>query len=73
MKPDLTQEDRTLVKLRDDLYEGSWDQMLADLEARRDGKPYIFKFASRLHDDIDRIARLRQTEAQYGINLADYV
>lgn len=71
--PGLSPEERILVQLRDELYEGSWDEMLRDLEARRDGRPYIFKMASRVGDDIERIGRLRQTEAQYGVNLADYL
>ena len=72
-KPSLTAEERVLVKLREDLYEGSWDEMLADLQARRDGKPYVFKFASRVAEDINRISRLRRTEVENGVNLADYV
>jgi hypothetical protein len=69
----LSDEERVLVQLRDELYEGSWEEMQRDLEARRDGKPYVFKLASRVGEDLDRIARLRQTEAQYGVNLADYL
>jgi hypothetical protein len=69
----LSAEERVLVKLRDELYEGSWTEMLKDLEARRDGKPYVFKLASRVSEDIARIGRLRQIESGHQINLGEYV
>ncbi|MBV8878465.1 MAG: hypothetical protein JO332_00740, partial [Planctomycetaceae bacterium] len=39
----LSPDEKTLVTLRDELYGGSWDQMLGDLRDRLKGKPYIFK------------------------------
>lgn len=38
----LTQEERTLIVLREELYDGSWEAMEADLEDRLEGRPYIF-------------------------------
>ena len=73
LKIKLSAEERVLVKLRDDLYEGAWDEMKRDLEARRDDKPYVFKMASRVADDLERVSRLRKLEVENGINLADYV
>lgn len=69
----LSQEDRMLIILQGELYEGDWDAMLADLKNRLDGKPYIFKLANRIRDDISRIERLRAFEAERKIRLADYV
>ena len=66
-------EERMLVVLKCELYEGSWDEMEADLKARLDGRPYIFKLAHRIADDLDRIERLRAFEQDFGIDLADYV
>ncbi len=62
-----------LVVLKRELYEGSWDEMAADLQARLAGKPYIFKLAHRIEDDLGRIDRLRAIEQRYGVDLSDYV
>ncbi len=62
-----------LVVLKRELYEGSWDDMAADLRARLEGRPYIFKLTSRITDDLERITRLREFEAGRGVDLSDYV
>ena len=59
----LTEEECMLLTLRDELYEGSWDNMLQDLRDRLKGKPYIFKLVNRIEEDIIRIEKLRQYEA----------
>jgi hypothetical protein len=69
----LTSEERMLVVLKRELYEGSWDEMAADLEARLAGRPYIFRLAHRITDDLQRIARLRDFEKQANVDLSDYV
>ena len=69
----LPREERMLVVLKRELYEGSWDEMAADLEARLEGRPYIFKLANRITDDLERIRRLRAFEQQHVVDLADYV
>jgi hypothetical protein len=66
-------EQRMLVVLKRELYEGSWDEMVADLTARLEGRPYIFKLAHRITDDLERIDRLQAFEQQSGIDLSDYV
>ena len=68
----MTNEERMLVVLKAELYEGSWDEMAADLQARLDGGPYIFKLAHRITDDLDRIRR-RAFEETCGVNLSEYV
>ena len=65
----LASEERMLVLLKRELYEGSWDEMVADLQARLQGRPYIFKLANRIVDDLDRIDRLRGFERQYQVDL----
>lgn len=72
-KPDLTPEDKILVIIRDELYDGRWVAMLEDLEARLAGRPYVIKLASRIEDDIARISRLRELEDNDNINLTDCV
>jgi hypothetical protein len=69
----LSEEEIMLVRLRDELYEGRWDTMLADLNDRLQGKPYIFKLAHRIQDDLKRIERLHRFERTRGVNLADYL
>jgi len=69
----LTSEERLLVVLKNELYDGSWDEMAADLKARLEGRPYIFKLAHRIADDLERIRRLREFEQGCDIDLADYV
>ena len=69
----LTPDEKTLVTLRDELYGGSWEQMLGDLRDRLKGKPYIFKLVNRIQDDISRIAKLGDYEKKHRINLADHL
>ena len=69
----LSEEEIMLVRLRDELYDGRWDSMLADLSDRLQGKPYVFKLAHRIQDDIERIERLNRFERQHNVNLAKYI
>jgi len=69
----LTDEHRMLVVLKSQLYGGSWAPMLDDLKNRLSGKPYIFKLVNRINDDIERIEFMQAFEAQYNIDLSDYV
>jgi len=69
----MTREERMLVVLKRELYEGSWDEMVADLKARLEGRPYIFKLAHRITDDLNRIERLRGFEGRHGVDLGDFV
>lgn len=69
----MTGEQRMLVVLKHELYDGSWDEMTADLKARLEGRPYIFKLAHRIVDDMERIEQLRQFERQHNVDLSDYV
>ncbi len=69
----LTSEERMLIVLKRQLYEGSWDEMAADLKARLEGRPYIFRLAHRIQEDLERIDRLRTFENSAGVDLCDYV
>jgi hypothetical protein len=69
----LTPEERMLVILKHELYEGRWDDMVADLRARLAGRPFIFRLAHRIEDDLERIARLRGFEKTHGVDLSDYI
>jgi hypothetical protein len=69
----LSDEHRMLVILKAQLYGGTWEPMLDDLQNRLDGKPYIFKLANRIKDDIKRIEQMRKFEQEHNIDLAEYV
>jgi len=69
----LSEEYRMLVVLKAQLYGGSWEPMLDDLRNRLAGKPYIFKLANRIQDDIERIEQMKRFEDGHNVDLADYV
>jgi hypothetical protein len=71
--PDLSPEEKVLVIIRDELYDGSWEEMVEDLRARLQSRPYVLKLTSRIETDIERIERMREIERNREINLADYV
>lgn len=67
----LTEAEKIVVAVRDELYDGSWADMRADLEARLAGRPYVFKLAGRIEEDLKAIDRLRGFEERHAVNLAD--
>ncbi len=69
----LSDEHRMLIALKAQLYDGNWEPMLDDLQNRLAGKPYIFKLANRIQDDIERIERMGQFEAEHNIDLAKLI
>lgn len=69
----LTDEHRMLIVLKAQLYGGSWEPMLDDLENRLAGKPYIFKLATRIKDDIARIKMMQAFEKEQDIDLVKHV
>jgi len=69
----LSDEHRMLVVLKAQLYGGTWEPMLDDLQNRLEGKPYIFKLVNRIKDDIERIEQMRKFEEQHKVDLAEYV
>ena len=69
----LNDQYRMLVILKSQLYGGRWEPMLEDLQNRLEGKPYIFKLANRIKDDVDRIQEMQSFEKKHDIDLADFV
>ena len=69
----LDEPQRMLVILKRQLYGGQWGPMLDDLTNRLEGKPYIFKLANRIKDDVERIRCLQIFEQDNEVDLADYV
>lgn len=69
----LTSEEQMLVILKRELYEGKWQEMVEDLHARLAGRPYIFKLANRIEDDLERIKRLEAFEKKKKLDLSDFI
>lgn len=69
----LNDQYRMLVILKTQLYGGQWEPMLEDLQNRLEGKPYIFKLANRIKDDVERIQEMQTFEKEHDIDLADFV
>lgn len=69
----LSEEHRMLVVLKSQLYDGLWAPMVDDLQNRLTGKPYIFKLANRIKDDIERIGYMEEFEQEHKVDLAEYV
>ena len=69
----LSPEEKMLIILKVELYEGAWDSMLDDLRDRLAGRPHIFKLADRITEDIDRIEKIRDFESTHHVDLCDYV
>jgi hypothetical protein len=68
----LSEEEKMLLVLRDELYTSSWDKMEEDLRNRLKGRPYIFKLVNRIEEDLERIQKLRAYEEKHKINLRDH-
>jgi len=69
----LTPAERMLIVLKRELYEGQWEPMQADLRARLEGRPYVFRLVHRIEDDIHRIERLKAFEQLHQTDLGEFV
>ncbi len=69
----MTAEQRMLLVLKRELYDGAWQPMIADLENRLAGRPYVLKLANRIEDDLKRIEQMQQMEEHYEVDLAAYI
>ena len=68
----LAPEERLLVRVKAELYQGSWDELVADLEARLHGGPYVLKLATRIEDDLARVQKLRKFEEDHNLRLEEF-
>ena len=69
----LSEEQKLLLVLKRDLYDGAWAPMVADLENRLNGKPFVLKLAARIEDDLQRIEQFQQLERHYQVDLARFI
>ena len=70
-KYDFTPEEKMLVQLREELYQGSWEKFIKDLKDRQKDRPYIFKLQNRIKEDLERIDKLQRYEFNSHVNLAE--
>ncbi|MGE4618564.1 MAG: hypothetical protein AAEJ04_02005 [Planctomycetota bacterium] len=69
----LSSQERTLLVLREELYEGSWEEMLTDLESRLVKGPHVNGLEEIIEADVERIARLVSYEQKHDIDLGEYL
>lgn len=69
----LTADDRMLLRMRDTLYEGCWDDFERDLRARAGGRPHVFdtipetpSMPTTIATHLKLIAAMRAWEERYG-------
>jgi len=61
---ELTGEHRMLLRMRDTLYEGVWEDFSRDLRARINGKPHVF-------ETVPTSAAMRDTITQHLVMIAE--
>lgn len=76
----LSEEQRMLLNLRDELYEGRWDLFVSDLQARLAGHPHVFEIGTtsdRLKETItshlQMIEILQAMEQRLGVDLGRWL
>ncbi len=65
-----------LLRMRDTLYEGSWDDFVRDLQARGEGRPHVFDTISTspemrktIETHLVLIERMRSWEIEHASTL----
>ncbi|MDP4012003.1 MAG: hypothetical protein Q8R00_00135 [Candidatus Nanoarchaeia archaeon] len=69
----LSEEDKMMIALRNDIYFGSWERMRFDLRDRLKTRPYIFKSNKTIEEDLIKIERLQVYELNHKVNLSDLI
>jgi hypothetical protein len=69
----LSDEHKLLLVLKRELYDNDWRPMVADLNDRLSGKPYVLRLAHRIEDDLQRIRQMSTLERDHGIDLAEFL
>ena len=72
----LSDEQRMLLRMRDTLYDGSWEDFERDLNARAEGRPHVFDtvpntpgMETTIAHHLAMIDAMRKWEAQHGCRL----
>jgi hypothetical protein len=76
----LDEQERMLIVLCRQLYEGQWDDMLQDLQDRLEGRSHVFEWGppsprlrTTIADHMAIIHRLRAFERDHGVSLTELV
>ena len=69
----LTPPQTLLLVLKRELYDGQWAPMISDLSNRLEGRPYVFRLAHRIEDDLRRIEQMQELEQHYEVDLSQYI
>ena len=76
----LHDEEKMLIVLCRQLYQGQWDDMLQDLRDRLEGRPHVFEWGplsprlkTTIGEHIEIIHRLRKFEQEHKVNLAELI
>ncbi len=69
----LTDDQRMLLRIRDTLYEGSWEDFVHDLRARAEGRPHVFEIVpasermkATITGHLAMIEQMQSWEAAHG-------
>ena len=69
----LTDDHRMLLRIRDTLYEGNWDDFVHDLRAKAEGRPHVFEIVpasegmkATIAGHLVLIEGMRRWEAAHG-------
>ena len=69
----LTEEHRMLLRMRDTLYEGGWEDFARDLRARVQGRPHVFEtipdspsMQATIKDHLGMIGDMQAWETRHG-------
>ena len=72
----LTDEHRMLLRMRETLYEGSWDDFVEDLRARAEDRPHVFEtvptspeMRTTIASHLAMIEAMREWEARHARTL----
>ena len=63
---ELSEKERTLLILREELYEGSWKEMILDLSARLQKGPQVFELTETIEADLERIEDLAKALPEFA-------
>ena len=73
----LTDEHRMLLRIRDTLYEGSWEDFARDLRARAEDRPHVFEtvpasshMKATIASHLAMIDQMQSWEAKHGRTLS---
>jgi hypothetical protein len=72
----LTEEHRMLLRIRDTLYEGIWEDFVRDLRARAEHRPHVFETVAdspamkpTIENHLKMIDAMRSWELEHGRTL----